>query len=59
MPDAALRRVSYACLWCYCQVDLCGTLPEDIAVNFGVRPFALPYTRDHEHIELAKVYFYV
>ena len=32
-----------------------GPLPEDIAAIFGLTPCVLPYTLDHEHIELAKV----
>ena len=36
-------------------MDPLGPLPEDIAVNFGLRPCALPYTQDHERMELAKV----
>ena len=36
-------------------MDLRGSLPEDIAVNFGPGPCALPYTRDHEHMEHEKV----
>ena len=55
MVDATLRRVSDACLWCYFKMDLRGTLPEDIAVTFGLRPFALPYTRDHKHMGIEKV----
>ena len=45
-----------ACLWCYCRMDLIGTLPEDIAVLFGLIPCALPYARDHEQMEFEKVY---
>ena len=33
-------------------MDLRGPLPGYIAVNFGLRPFALPYTQDHEDMEL-------
>ena len=55
VADAPLRCVSDTCLWCYCQMDPCRLLPEDVAVNFGLRPFALPYTWDHEHKELSKV----
>ena len=55
MADAPLRRVNDACLCCYCHMDLRGPLPEDIAVTFGLRPCALPYTRDHEDMELAKM----
>ena len=36
-------------------MDMLGPLPEDITVSFGLRPFALPYTRDNERMELAKV----
>ena len=36
-------------------MDLLRPLPEDIAVNFGLRPRALPYTWDHVQMELAKV----
>ena len=35
-------------------MDLRGPLPEDVADSFGMRPCALPYMRDHEHMELAK-----
>ena len=55
MADAQLRRVSDAFLWCYFQMDLNASLSEDVSVNFGLRPCALPYTRDHEHMELEKV----
>ena len=41
------------------DLRLRGPLPEDIAVNFGLRPFALPYIRDREHMELAKVQSFV
>ena len=54
MADALLRRVSDACLCCYFQIDPLGSVPEDIAVNFGLSLYALPYTRDHEHMELAR-----
>ena len=47
--------ISNACLWCYCRMDLFGTLPEGIAVNFRLIPCSIPYTRDHEHMELEKV----
>ena len=56
MADTPIRHVSDACLWCYYQMDLLGQLPEDIALNFGLRPCALPYTRDNEHLELEKLY---
>ena len=36
-------------------MDLRGPLLEDIAVNFGLRPPAVPYTRDHAQMQLAKV----
>ena len=36
-------------------MDLHGPLPEDIAVDFGLGPCALPYTRNNEHMELEKV----
>ena len=36
-------------------MGLRGPLPKDIAANFGLRPFALPYTRDHQHVDLEKV----
>ena len=55
MTDAPLRRVTDACLWCYCEMDLRGPLPEYIAVNFGLKPCEITYTRDHEHMGLAKV----
>ena len=55
VADAPLRPVSEAYFWCYCQIDLRGTLPEDIAVSFGRRPCALAYTRDDEHMGLAEM----
>ena len=55
VADAPLRPVSDACFWCYCQIDLRGTLPEYIAVSSGRGPCALPYTRDHDHMGLAEV----
>ena len=35
-------------------MDPLGPPPEDIAVKFGLRPCGVPYTRDHEHMPLAK-----
>lgn len=32
----------------HCQEEL----PEDIEVNLGLKPCALPYTMDHEHIDI-------
>ena len=52
MADVPLGRISDQCLLCYYQMDLRGPLLEDIAIKFGLRPCALPYTRDHEHMEL-------
>ena len=54
MSDAPSRCVSDVCLWCYCHMDLRGLLPEDIAVNFGMRKCALSYMRDHGHMKLEK-----
>ena len=34
-------------------MDLRRDLPDDIEVNVGLRTFALPFTGDHEHMELA------
>ena len=55
MAGAPLRRVSGACVCLYCQMDWRRTIPEDIAVTFGLRTCALPYARDHEHMDLSKV----
>ena len=38
----------------YCETDLLGLLPEDIAINFVLRPCSLLYTLDYEHMELEK-----
>ena len=35
-------------------MDLRGPLPEDIVVDFGLGPFALPYTRYHGHMEFCE-----
>ena len=51
VPDAPLRRVSDACLWCSCQMELHGPLLEGIAVNFGMRPFSQHYMLDHDDME--------
>ena len=53
---APLINVFDACLCC--QLNLHRPLPEDIAVNFGLRTCALPYARCHEHMELVKMYSY-
>ena len=55
LADALLRRVSDAYSWCQCQMDTRGPLEEDTALKFGLRTCGLPYTGDHEHMELAKV----
>lgn len=55
MADAPLRSGSDASLRFYCRTDLRGPPQEDIAINFGMRPCALPYTWDGEHMELEKV----